>query len=97
MIGSVKELRIIGGEYRCYTAASDAINAVVYSSAADTAAACVMDGVKCPTLGVDGYYQTHAIRVNAGYLTCTGLISALSLSTASAATAYINGTIPLSK
>lgn len=97
MIGTVKEIRVIGGEYRCYTAGSDAINAVVYSSASDTNAVCVMQGVKCPTLGVDGYYQTHAIRVNAGYLTCTGLISPLTLSTASAATAYINGTIPINK
>lgn len=97
MVGSANDLKVFGGEYRAYTANSNALNAVVYSGTYDAEAVCYMHGVKSKTIGVDGYYQTHAIRVNTGYLTCDGLISALTLSTASGATAHISGTIPLSK
>lgn len=90
---------VLGGKYRAYTASADTsiISAVVYASASASDAVCVLHGVNCPTVGKSSFYQKNAVRVNSGYLTASGLITALSNNSASGATVSMTGTIPISK
>ncbi len=90
-------IRVFGGEYLCYVGSSASVSSVVYAPAAQDDAVCVMHGVNCPTSAVTSFYQSHALRINSGYLSCFGLISALQLATGSASKSEIVGTIPLSK
>jgi hypothetical protein len=56
-----------------------------------------MYGVNMPTLARSGYVQKHAVLIYGGYITASGLITALPITTATSVNASITGTIPLSK
>lgn len=94
-----KPIIVLGGNYRAYTATQDTsiISAVVYAAAGATNGVCVLNGVNCPTVERSNFYQKNCLRINSGYLTSNGLITALPNATASTATATLTGTIPVSK
>lgn len=98
-VSASKPVIVIGGRYRAYTgnSATGYVSALVYSPSAETSAACVLYGVNCPTLARTGFLQKYAVLVYGGYITSTGLITALPITTGTGVTASIVGTIPLSK
>jgi hypothetical protein len=99
LVSASKPVIVIGGRYRAYTGNSTTgyISAVAYSPTAETNASIVMYGVNIPTLARSGYVQKHAILIYGGYITASGLITALPITTATSVNASITGTIPLSK
>lgn len=99
LVSASKPVIVIGGRYRAYTgnSATGYVSALVYSPSAETSAACVLYGVNCPTLARTGFLQKYSILVYGGYVTSTGLITALPITTGTGVTASITGTIPLSK
>lgn len=99
LVSASKPVIVIGGRYRAYTgnSATGFVSALVYAPSAETSAACVLYGVNCPTLARTGYLQKYAVLVYGGYITSTGLITALPITTGTGVNASITGTIPLSK
>lgn len=97
--GASKPCIVIGGRYRIYTGntASGYVSALAYSASAETGAACVMYGVNIPTVALSGYVQKHALLIYGGYITATGLITALPLTIATGVNQAITGTIPFSR
>jgi len=99
MTSSSKPVVVIGGRYRAYTAstASNITSALAYTSSSASEASIVMYGVNMPTVARSGFYQKNAVLLNGGYITSTGLITALPITTGTGVTASITGTIPLNK
>lgn len=88
---------VLGGKYRAYTGKSESgYNSAVLSMTA-AGAACVLCGVNAPTTAISGFYQKNALLIYNGYITSTGLITTLPITTQTSATASIVGTIPLNK
>ena len=87
-------LRLIGGEYYSYTGNSSLYSAIVGQSGAN--AVSILYGVNAPTVARDSYFQTHAIRQFDGMLSCTDIISNLTLQVASGKS-NVRGTIQMSK
>ena len=83
-------------EFYAYTA-NGTFGSCVYHSPTATTAVTTLNMCRMPTKAVSGYSQTEAIRINHGYFGSTNLITALTLSTASAATKSITGTFAISK
>lgn len=83
-------------EFYAYTA-NGTFGSVVYHAPSATTAVTVLNSVRMPTKAISGYSQTEAIRINHGYFGSNNLITALTLSTASAATKSITGTFAISK
>ena len=90
-------LQITGGKYYAYTGLQSSWAAGLYSSQSSNNAAITMFGANFPSTAKQSLYQTNAVRFNNGYLTACGTITQLPVTTASAATAYIYGTLPLDK
>lgn len=88
-------LRINGGEYYAYTASNAHYSAVV-GVTSGTDAVAILYGVNAPTSARSGYYQTHSLYQTTGIISCTDLISALTLNVVSGAS-NIRGTIAKSK
>lgn len=88
-------IKVIGGNYRAYTATTQH-SEVFYSESGATNAVIVAIGVSCPTVARTNFIQRHSINTNNGYITAIGLISALTINT-TGSTASITGTIPISK
>lgn len=99
LVSASKPVIVIGGRYRAYTGNSTTgyVSALVYTPSAETSASCVLYGVNCPTLAREGYLQKYAVLVYGGYITSTGLITALPVTTGTGVNSSITGTIPLSK
>lgn len=99
LVTASKPVVVIGGRYRAYTANSTTgyVSAVAYSPSAETGAACVMYCVNAPTLARAGYLQKYALLIYGGYITSTGLITALPVTVGTSVNSSITGTIPLSK
>ena len=87
---------VIGGEYYSYTA-NGTYGAVVYHGTDAANAVTIMNGVRMPTAVREGYSQTNGVRINNGYISMVNCITALSNTTASAATSSMVGTVPISK
>ena len=89
-------LRLNGGEYYAYTAASTAKSAVVGQNGAD--AVSILNGVNAPTAARSGYYQTNSIIQfdGGGIMNCNDLVSALIVTVVSGIS-NIRGTISKSK
>lgn len=89
-------LRVEGGEYYAYTAASSAQSAILGQSAAN--AVSILNAVNAPTSALSGFYQTNSLLqwVGGGELRCTDLVSALPMIVV-AGIAEIRGTIQKSK
>lgn len=90
-------IQVTGGKYYAYTGLSASWAAGLYSSQSSNNAAITMFGANFPSTAKTGLYQTNAVRFNNGYLSCYGMITQLAATTASAATAFIYGTLPLDK
>lgn len=88
-------LRINGGEYYAYTASNSHYSAIV-GLTSGTDAVAILNGVNAPTVERSGYYQTHSLYQTTGIISCTDLISALTLNVVSGAS-NIRGTIAKSK
>lgn len=99
LVSASKPVIVIGGRYRAYTgnSATGFVSALVYAPSAETSAACVLYGVNCPTLERTGFLQKYAVLVYGGYITSTGLITALPITVANTVNQSITGTIPFSK
>ena len=89
-------IEVNGGEYYAYTA-NGTYSAVVYHGTDVANAVTIMNGVRMPTVTREGYPQTNATRINNGYLSMTNCVTALSNTTAAAATVSNIGTIPVSR
>lgn len=89
-------IEVNGGEYYSYTA-NGTYSAVVYHATDAANAVTIMNGVRMPTSTREGYPQTNATRINNGYLSMTNCVTALSNTTAAAATVSNIGTIPISR
>ena len=89
-------IEVNGGEYYAYEA-NGTYSAVVYHATDAANAVTIMNGVRMPTSERSGYSQTNGIRINNGYLSMTNCVTALSNTTAAAATVSNIGTIPISK
>ena len=94
-----KPVIIIGGKYRAYTGSSTSTygSALAYTSTSNGKAVVVLNAVTLPTLEREGFYQKNAVLIKSGYITATGLITALPITVESGVTSSITGTIPLSK
>ena len=99
LVTASKPVIVIGGRYRAYTGNTGTgfVSALVYSPSAETGATCVLYGVNCPTLARSGFVQKYAVLLYGGYISSTGLITALPITTGSGVIASMVGTIPLSK
>lgn len=88
--------RLYNGEYYAYTGVNGSVSAIVGQSGTD--AVTVLYGVSAPTAARSGYYQTNAIYQvsGGGMISCTDLISALTLSVISGIS-NVRGTIAKSK
>lgn len=89
-------IEVNGGEYYSYTA-NGTYSAVVYHGTDAANAVTIMNGVRMPTKTREGYPQTNATRINNGYLSMINCVTALSNTTAAAATVSNVGTIPISR
>lgn len=89
-------VEVNGGEYYAYIA-NGTYSAVVYHSPDGANAITIMNGVRMPTVAREGYPQTNATRINNGYLSMINCVTALSNTTAAAATVSNVGTIPISR
>lgn len=89
-------IEINGGEYYAYTA-NGTYSAVVYHGTDVANAVTIMNGVRMPTSTREGYSQTNGVRINNGYISMINCVTALSNTTAAAATPSMVGTVPLSK
>ena len=98
LVSASKPCIVIGGRYRTYTENTNTgyVSAVAYSATAETSAAIVMHAVNIPTVASTGV-QKHAVLIYGGYITATGLITALPITVATAVNQSITGTIPFSK
>lgn len=83
-------------EFYAYKA-NGTFGACVYHGPSATTAVTTLNMCRMPTKEISGYTQTEATRINHGYFGSTNLITALTLSTASAATKSITGTFAISK
>lgn len=90
-------VQINGGRYYAYTGLSSGFAAGIYSATGLTSAAITVNGAIFPSTAKTSLYQTNAVRFNSGYLTAIGMVTPLAVSTTSASTAYIYGTIGLDK
>lgn len=88
-------LRLFGGEYYAYTGSSTSTSAVVGMTTGANAVA-ILYAVNAPTNARSGYYQTNAIYQSTGLISCTDLISTLSLKVKDGAS-NIRGTLAVSK
>ena len=88
-------VQITGGRYYAYTGQAAGTAAGIYSAAGLATAVVTAFGAAFPTAAKTGFYQTHAVLYNSGYITAAAIISALAIATTSSATASITGTIPL--
>lgn len=89
-------IEVNGGEYYAYMA-NGTYSAVVYHSTDAANAVTILNGVRMPTSTRSGYSQSNATRINNGYLSMTNCVTALSNTTAAAATVSNIGTIPISR
>lgn len=89
-------IEVNGGEYYSYTA-NGSYSTVVYHATDAANAVTIMNGVRMPTKTREGYPQTNATRINNGYLSMINCVTALSNTTAAAATVSNVGTIPVSR
>lgn len=87
---------VTGGEYYAYEA-NGTYSAVVYHATDVANAVTIMNGVRMPTSAREGYSQTNGVRINNGYISMVNCVTALSNTTAAAATHSIVGTIPISR
>lgn len=83
-------------EFYAYKA-NGTFGSVVYHAPTATTAVTMLSNVRMPTKEISGYSQTEATRINHGYFSSSNLVTALTLSTASAATKSITGTLAISK
>lgn len=83
-------------EFYAYTA-NGTFGSCVYHAPTATTAVTTLNMCRMPTKAITGYSQTEATRINHGYFGSNNLITALTLSTASAATKSITGTFAISK
>lgn len=90
-------IQVNGGRYYAYTGLSSGFGAGIYAATGLTSAAITVVGAIFPSTAKTSLYQTNAVRFNSGYLTALGLITSLTVSTTTSATASITGTIPLDK
>ena len=90
-------VQVNGGRYYAYTGLQSGFGAGIYAATGLTSAAITVNGAIFPSTAKASLYQTNAVRFNSGYITAIGIISQLEISTTSAATAYIYGTLPLDK
>ena len=77
--------------------ANGTFGSVVYHAPTASTAVTMLSNVRMPTKAISGYSQTEATRINHGYFSSSNLVTALTLSTASAATKSITGTLAISK
>lgn len=89
-------ITVNGGEYYAYEA-NGTYSAIVYHATDAANAVTVLNGVRMPTGTRSGYNQTNATRINNGYLSMINCVTALSNTTAAAATVSNVGTIPVSR
>lgn len=83
-------------EFYAYTA-NGTFGSCVYHAPTATTAVTTLNMCRMPTKALSGYRQTEATRINHGYIGSNNLITALTVSTASAATKCITGTLAISK
>lgn len=83
-------------EFYAYTA-NGTFGSCVYHAPTATTAVTTLNMCRMPTKELSGYKQTEATRINHGYFGSNNLITALTVSTASAATKCITGTLAISK
>lgn len=83
-------------EFYAYTA-NGTFGSCVYHAPTATTAVTTLNMCRMPTKALSGYNQTEATRINHGYIGSNNLITALTVSTASAATKCITGTLAISK
>lgn len=83
-------------EFYAYTA-NGTFGSCVYHAPTATTAVTTLNMCRMPTKALSGYTQTEATRINHGYFGSNNLITALTVSTASAATKSITGTLAISK
>lgn len=87
-------VKVIGGKLYTYSGDNTKTIACILSGLTASGGA-VLIGVSMPTKAVTGIYQGKAIDYNNGYISAFGTVTALTVSTAAAATASVTGTIPL--
>lgn len=87
--------KVTGGELYAYSGDSTKDIACVMSGLTASSAGAVLIGVSMPTKDVTGIYQGKAVEFNNGYISAFGIITALAVTVASAATDSVEGTIPL--
>ena len=90
-------VQVNGGRYYAYTGLQSGFGAGIYAATGLTTAAITVVVANFPSTAKTSLYQTNAVRFNSGYLTALGLITSLTVSTTTSATASITGTIPLDK
>lgn len=90
-------LRVEGGEYYAYTGSKEHVSAIVGLTSGENAVA-ILYAVNAPTVdrSTSGYSQTHSIYQTTGMVSCTDMISALSLNVITGQS-NIRGLITLSK
>ena len=90
-------VNVDGGIYwaRKLSTSSGAYSTVVYHATDAANAVTIMNGVRMPTYSGGG--QTNATRINNGYVSMINCVTALSNTTAAAATVSNVGTIPVSR
>lgn len=72
-------IRVIGGSFRAYTAAtaSDIVSAIFYTAATATNGVISAYNVNCPTIAISSYKQKYLAATNAGKVYINGVISTL--------------------